>query len=82
LPASLLRIQWTPARFERLFVLCGATLDPLSVMCDGNFLRAHRARIGFVDIAADALDVAALRGPGAIALGGCLDGWASGPLLS
>jgi hypothetical protein len=38
-----------------------ATDDPLPVTCDRNLLRAHRARIRSVEIAADALDVAALR---------------------
>jgi hypothetical protein len=44
-------------------VLCGATGDPLPVTCDGNLLFTHRARIDFVDVSADALDVDALRRP-------------------
>jgi hypothetical protein len=46
-----------------LLVLCHATGDPLPVTSDGNLLRLHRALIRFADLPADALDVAALRGP-------------------
>ena len=44
--------------------------------------RHARARIGFIDVPANALDVGALSGPWAKALAGFLDDRASGPLLS
>jgi hypothetical protein len=43
-----------------VFVRCRAAGNPLSVTCDGNLLRTHRARVHLVDIPADALDVDAL----------------------
>jgi hypothetical protein len=44
-------------------VLCDATGDSLPVTSDGNLLRTHRAGIHFVDLPANALDIAALRRP-------------------
>jgi hypothetical protein len=61
-PASLLWIQRSRLALSVLPMLCNATRDPLTVSCNGNLLRAQRARIRFVDIPAHALDVAALRG--------------------
>jgi hypothetical protein len=47
----------------RVFVVrCRAGGDPLPVTLEGHVLRMDRARMRFVDILADALDVAALRG--------------------
>jgi hypothetical protein len=59
-PNSLQRRRLGPSAFP---VLCHATGDPLPVTSDGNLLRLHRALIRFADLSADALDVAALRGP-------------------
>src|SRR4051812_3912375 len=53
----------TPLGPSALLALCHATGDPLPVTCDGNLLLVHRALIRFADLPADALDVAALRGP-------------------